>query len=66
MNTELYTCYLLLGAFVQTVYYLWIVAQCLRDHKGPGQLTLLVFLRSSYPVWEFNSSPNCIIGILEL
>jgi hypothetical protein len=39
-----------LGALFQPEYVLWLVVQILRAPRGPGVLTLLVFLCSSHPL----------------
>lgn len=40
------------------MYDLLLVVQSLRPHKGPGYLTMLVFLWSSYSLWSFQSFPK--------
>jgi hypothetical protein len=56
METELYICYICAGAPFQPMYARWLKAQSLRAPRGPGELTLLVFLWSSYPLQGFQSS----------
>ena len=51
MNTKLYICYICTRGRLDPahVYALWLMVQSLGAPKGPGQLTLLVFLWSPYP-----------------
>ena len=48
------------------MYVLWLVSQSLRAPKGPGCLTLLIFMWSSYPLVSLNPFPNTSIIVPNL
>ena len=52
------------------MYAFWLVVQSLGVTKGPGQLTLLIFLWGSYPIWVpqsfslfFHKTPGALSNV---
>lgn len=48
------------------MYAFWLVVQSLGVTKGPGQLTLLIFLWGFFPLYTLNPSHNSFLSVCNL